>query len=78
GDWDGDGRTGLAIVRGRTWHLRDTATGGGATSSFALGACGDAFVGSARTVPPVPVSLRGTEWTVLPTDERVVALTFDA
>ncbi|GAA3158674.1 hypothetical protein GCM10010531_07510 [Blastococcus jejuensis] len=80
GDWDGNGSTDIGVVRGRTWHLRTSPSGGPATTSFAYGVCGDAFIStaSARVVAGVPTSLRGTEWTRLPTTQPVVALTFDA
>lgn len=80
GDWDGDGRTGIGVVRGATWYLRDSAGPGNATRSSIYGRCGDAALSThaARTEPGVPVSLGGTEWTTLPTSQRVVALTFDA
>lgn len=80
GDWDGDGRTGVGIVRQNTWHLRQVASAGTAHAQFPYGRCGDTFLAgrSARTIPGVPTSVRGTEWTTLPTSQRVVALTFDA
>jgi peptidoglycan/xylan/chitin deacetylase (PgdA/CDA1 family) len=80
GDWNGNGATDVGVVRGRTWYLRNSASGGVATSSFAYGTCGDGMfsTGSARVFPGVPPSLRGTEWTRLPTSQPVVALTFDA
>ncbi|MFA9432553.1 polysaccharide deacetylase family protein [Egicoccus sp. AB-alg2] len=80
GDWNGTGRSGVGVVRGRSWYLRNPLSAGAASQSFAFGACGDAplSTGSARTEPGVPTSMRGTEWTRLPTSERVVALTFDA
>ena len=80
GDWNADGRTGIGMVRGRTWYLRNTLSTGTAASTLVFGNCGDGALstGSARTAPGVPVSMRGTEWTRLPTTERVVALTFDA
>jgi peptidoglycan/xylan/chitin deacetylase (PgdA/CDA1 family) len=80
GDWNGNGRTTIGVARGKNWYLRDRLSGGTADRTFAFGACGDAAfsTASARTAPGVPRSLRGTEWTRLPTTERVVALTFDA
>lgn len=80
GDWNDDGRTGIGVVRGATWHLRNVASTGPADLVSIYGRCGDGVLSthSARTEPGVPPSLRGTEWTVLPTTERVVALTFDA
>lgn len=80
GDWNGDGRTGIGVVRGATWYLRETPGSGAATSSSIYGRCGDAALSthSARTEPGVPLSFGGTEWTELPTSQRVVALTFDA
>ena len=80
GDWDGDGRTGIGVVRGISWHLRQVAGAGAADRSTAFGRCGDTALSthSARTEPGVPISLRGEEWTELPTSQRVVALTFDA
>jgi len=80
GDWDGNGRTGVGMVAGRTWRLRNPLSAGAASRTLTFGACGDAplSTASARTEPGVPVSLRGTEWSRLPTTERVVALTFDA
>jgi peptidoglycan/xylan/chitin deacetylase (PgdA/CDA1 family) len=80
GDWNGNGRTTPGVVDGRTWYLRDQLSSGSANRTFAFGACGDVALStsSARTAPGVPVSLRGTEWTRLPTTEKVVALTFDA
>ncbi|HET8867858.1 MAG TPA: polysaccharide deacetylase family protein [Agrococcus sp.] len=80
GDWNGDGRTGIGVVRGTTWHLREIAGPGAASRSTVYGRCGDAALSthSARTEPGVPVSMGGTEWTELPTSQRVVALTFDA
>ncbi len=41
GDWDGDGRAGVGVVRDGRWLLRDTATPGVATRSFAFGRAGD-------------------------------------
>lgn len=80
GDWDGDGRTTVGVVRGTDWHLCDALRGGSADVSFAFGACGDVGMSTrgARTTPGVPQDLIGTEWTTLPTSERVAALTFDA
>ena len=80
GDWNGDGVTTIGVTRGTTWYLRDQLSGGAANRTFTFGQCGDATLstGSARTSPGVPRSLRGTEWSRLPTTERVVALTFDA
>ncbi|RPF25901.1 polysaccharide deacetylase family protein [Georgenia muralis] len=80
GDWDDDGRTGIGVVRGATWYLRNVPGPGAASSVATYGRCGDGVLSthSARTEPGVPPSLRGTEWSVLPTTERVVALTFDA
>lgn len=80
GDWDGDGRTGIAVVRGAVWYLKEVAGPGSATRSSVYGRCGDAALSThaARAEPGVPTSLGGTEWTTLPTAQRVVALTFDA
>ena len=79
GDWNGDGRSGIGVVRGATWHLREVPGAGAATQTSIYGRCGDAVLStSARTEPGVPVSMGGTEWTELPTSQRVVALTFDA
>jgi peptidoglycan/xylan/chitin deacetylase (PgdA/CDA1 family) len=80
GDWNGDGRTGIGVIRGATWHLKDVPGPGSANRSSVYGRCGDAALSthSARTEPGVPPSMRGTEWTALPTEQRVVALTFDA
>jgi peptidoglycan/xylan/chitin deacetylase (PgdA/CDA1 family) len=80
GDWDGDGGTDVGVVRGTSWFLRDSASGGVGTTAFTYGSCGDAVLttASARQIAGVPPSLRGTEWTRLPTGQPVVALTFDA
>ncbi|MEV7527553.1 polysaccharide deacetylase family protein [Agrococcus sediminis] len=80
GDWNGDGRTGIGVVRGTTWYLKEVPGSGAATRSSIYGRCGDGVLSthSARTEPGVPLSFGGTEWTELPTSQRVVALTFDA
>lgn len=80
GDWNGNGCASPGVVRGNSWHLRNRLAGGNADLAFAFGACGDAALStsSAQTARGVPMSLRGTEWTRLPTSEKVVALTFDA
>jgi peptidoglycan/xylan/chitin deacetylase (PgdA/CDA1 family) len=80
GDWDANGRTGIGIVRGATWYLRESLSSGVAEQVLTHGACGQGVLSTsgARPVAPVPISLRGTEWSVLPTTSKVVALTFDA
>lgn len=80
GDWNGDGRTGIGVVRGTTWFLRDLPSGGATSYQLTHGTCGDGMLStsSARPVEPVPLALRGVEWTTLPTSSKVVALTFDA
>lgn len=37
GDWNGDGRTDIAVVRAGVWYQRDDATGGAASRSFGYG-----------------------------------------
>lgn len=80
GDWNGDGRTGIGVVRGAAWYLKEVPGSGAASRTSLYGRCGDAALSShsARSEPGVPVSMGGTEWTALPTAQRVVALTFDA
>jgi hypothetical protein len=41
GDWDGNGTVTPGVVRGNQWLLRNSATGGSATISFAFGGIGD-------------------------------------
>jgi hypothetical protein len=41
GDWDGDGRDGIGVVRGATWFLRNTISGGAANLQFPYGRVGD-------------------------------------
>ena len=77
---DGDGRTGIGVVRGASWHLKEVAGPGAANRSSIYGRCGDGVLSthSARTEPGVPLAFGNTEWTELPTSQRVVALTVDA
>ena len=37
GDWDGDGRDGIGVVRGTTWLLRNTPTAGPPDHTFEFG-----------------------------------------
>jgi hypothetical protein len=37
GDWDGNGVDGIGVVRGNTWFLRNSASGGNANASFGYG-----------------------------------------
>jgi peptidoglycan/xylan/chitin deacetylase (PgdA/CDA1 family) len=80
GDWNGNGVTGIGVVAGTAWRIRNSLTTGDPTARFVFGACGDVALttSSARTTPGVPPTMIGTEWTVLPTNAKVVALTFDA
>jgi hypothetical protein len=34
GDWNGDGRQAIGVVRGRTWYLNDGITDGYAQTTF--------------------------------------------
>jgi peptidoglycan/xylan/chitin deacetylase (PgdA/CDA1 family) len=79
GDWDGDGRDSIGMVRGATWRLRNRVSAGDPSLTFRYGRCGDGAMSTSgmQTAPSVPTSLRGTEWTRLPTTDKVVALTFD-
>jgi peptidoglycan/xylan/chitin deacetylase (PgdA/CDA1 family) len=79
GDWDGDGRDSIGTVRGSIWRLRNRLSAGDPNLTFSYGKCGDGAMSTfgAQSAPSVPTSMRGTEWTRLPTTDRVVALTFD-
>jgi hypothetical protein len=41
GDWNGDGRDGIGVVRGATWYLRNAIGGGPANVQFNFGRAGD-------------------------------------
>jgi hypothetical protein len=41
GDWNGDGRTTIGVVRGNRFHLRNANSGGAANVSFAYGHASD-------------------------------------
>ena len=41
GDWNGDGRDGIGVVRGATWFLRNAISGGPANVQFNYGRAGD-------------------------------------
>jgi hypothetical protein len=41
GDWDGDGRDGIGVVRGATWFLRNAISAGPANVQFNYGRVGD-------------------------------------
>jgi peptidoglycan/xylan/chitin deacetylase (PgdA/CDA1 family) len=78
GDWDRNGSDSIGIVQGSYWHLKNRISGGSSDLIFPYGTTGDTPVVWKQAVPTVPASLRGNEWTVLPTSRKVVALTFDA
>jgi peptidoglycan/xylan/chitin deacetylase (PgdA/CDA1 family) len=78
GDWDRTGTETPGVVRGNIWYVRNSTTSGIAHLSFSYGRTGDRPLVWKRVVTTVPAGLRGTEWSVLPTSRRVVALTFDA
>ena len=78
GDWDRNGSDSIGILQGSYWHLKNRISTAGSDLIFAYGRPGDAPVVWKQAVPTVPASLRATEWTVLPTSRKVVALTFDA
>jgi hypothetical protein len=41
GDWNGDGRTDIGVVRNRTWYQRDSVSSGATHRTFAFGNIGD-------------------------------------
>lgn len=83
GDWDGNGTTTPGVVRGNTWYLSND-TGNVADVQFTYGSGCDVALTStsalarARGGAAAPTSLAGQDITELPTDRKVVALTFDA
>ncbi len=78
GDWDRNGTDTVGVTRGSSWYLRNSNSGGGADRSFGYGLAGDVPLVWEQVVIAVPADLRGTEWERLPTDRKLVALTFDA
>jgi hypothetical protein len=41
GDWNGDGRSTLAVRRGRTYYVRNSLSGGPADTTFVYGLASD-------------------------------------
>jgi peptidoglycan/xylan/chitin deacetylase (PgdA/CDA1 family) len=78
GDWNGDGVDTGGYVEGGVWRLRDSLSGGPADRVFQYGIGTDAALTWRQAPTTVPPALVGIEWSVLPTPEKVVALTFDA
>ena len=79
GDWNADGVDTIGIFRVGAWHLRNTISGGSPDRLFFYGRQpGDVPVVWRQVQTSVPASLRGAEWSRLPTTRKVVVLTFDA
>jgi peptidoglycan/xylan/chitin deacetylase (PgdA/CDA1 family) len=84
GDWDGNGTYTPGVVRGRTWLLRNSNSAGPADVSFTYGSpCDIALSTSSALIrdrggKPLRAAFTGNETSLLPTTNRVVALTFDA
>jgi hypothetical protein len=65
GDWDGDGRDGLGIVRGQMWHLRNSFTSGYADLSVDHGRAGLPVAGDwDGDGDDDPGTLEGRVWTL--------------
>jgi peptidoglycan/xylan/chitin deacetylase (PgdA/CDA1 family) len=84
GDWDGDGITTTGTVSGGQWYIRNSNSAGHSDVSFRYGNGGDlplsttsAFLRE-RGAWPLTAARTGNHMTVLPTTDKVVALTFDA
>jgi peptidoglycan/xylan/chitin deacetylase (PgdA/CDA1 family) len=79
GDWNADNVDTIGIFRAGAWHLRNSFSGGSPDRLFYYGRQpGDVPVVWRQVQTSVPASLRGGEWSRLPTAQKVVALTFDA
>jgi peptidoglycan/xylan/chitin deacetylase (PgdA/CDA1 family) len=84
GDWDASGTTTPGIRRAGGWYLRNSNSGGAAHHTFAYGRPCDVGLSSESALTrqwgggPLKAGQAGTQMSVLPTTQRLVALTFDA